>query len=393
MTLKRRLPLLTLALLVAVAMMGCLGRFPTVNPAPKQPTEQPAVPPEAIQPPQATPLPPGKLPTLEDVIVSVTKAASPGVVNISSTVVGTDLFLQPFNEQATGSGFVLDLQGHIVTNNHVVEDSEKLEVTFADGSTAEGKLVGRDPANDLAVVMVVVPGGTLSPLKLGDSSTVQVGQLAIAIGSPFRLQGTVTTGVVSSLGRDLRAGNGRIIGGVIQTDAAINPGNSGGPLLNSSGEVIGVNSAIFSPSGANVGIGFAIPVNTVKRWVPELIAKGKASHPFLGITGQTITPDLAKSLSLPVQEGVLLAQVSTGTPAARAGLKGGDRQSRVGNVRVVTGGDIITAIDGVKLKRIEDLTHYLDTKTKVGDQVSLNVVRGNQTLTVSITLAERPSES
>ena len=393
MTLKRRLPLLTLALLVAVAMMGCLGRFPTVNPAPKQPTEQPAVPPEAIQPPQATPLPPGKLATLEDVIVSVTKAASPGVVNISSTVVGTDLFLQPFNEQATGSGFVLDLQGHIVTNNHVVEDSEKLEVTFADGSTAEGKLVGRDPANDLAVVMVVVPGGTLSPLKLGDSSTVQVGQLAIAIGSPFRLQGTVTTGVVSSLGRDLRAGNGRIIGGVIQTDAAINPGNSGGPLLNSSGEVIGVNSAIFSPSGANVGIGFAIPVNTVKRWVPELIAKGKASHPFLGITGQTITPDLAKSLSLPVQEGVLLAQVSTGTPAARAGLKGGDRQSRVGNVRVVTGGDIITAIDGVKLKRIEDLTHYLDTKTKVGDQVSLNVVRGNQTLTVSITLAERPSES
>ena len=393
MTLKRRLPLLTLALLVAVAMMACLGRFPTVSPAPKQPTEQPAVPPEAIQPPQATPLPPGKLATLEDVIVSVTKAASPGVVNISSTVVGTDLFLQPFNEQATGSGFVLDLQGHIVTNNHVVEDSEKLEVTFADGSTAEGKLVGRDPANDLAVVMVVVPGGTLSPLKLGDSSTVQVGQLAIAIGSPFRLQGTVTTGVVSSLGRDLRAGNGRIIGGVIQTDAAINPGNSGGPLLNSSGEVIGVNSAIFSPSGANVGIGFAIPVNTVKRWVPELIAKGKASHPFLGITGQTITPDLAKSLSLPVQEGVLLAQVSTGTPAARAGLKGGDRQSRVGNVRVVTGGDIITAIDGVKLKRIEDLTHYLDTKTKVGDQVSLNVVRGNQTLTVSITLAERPSES
>ncbi len=330
---------------------------------------------------------------MEQTVIKVNKEASPGVVNISTTVVATDLFLQSSPGQATGSGFVLDQQGDIVTNNHVVEGAEKLEVTFADGNTAEATLVGRDPSNDLAVIKVDVPSGTLHPLALGDSGTLQVGQMAIAIGSPFRLQGTVTMGVISSLGRDLQATGGRVISGVIQTDAAINPGNSGGPLLDSAGEVIGVNSAIFSPSGGNVGIGFAIPVNTVKRWVPELIAKGTASHPYLGISGQTITPDLAKALGLSVQEGVLLAQVSQGTPAAKAGLRGGDTQSRVGNVRVITGGDIITAINGNKLKKIEDLTSYLDTKTKVGDTVSLAVVRGTQTLAVNVNLAERPAES
>lgn len=384
----RRLLWVILALVVAVAMSGCTARLPLAVPTPTPPPQGPAA--TAQMPEVASPG--GVASSLEETVIRVTREARPGVVNISTTVVGTDIFLQPVPEQATGSGFVIDQQGHIVTNNHVVEDAEKLEVTFADGSTAEAKLVGRDPSNDLAVIKVDVPAGQLRPLKLGDSNTLQVGQLAVAIGSPFRLEGTVTMGVISSLGRDLRARNGRIIGGVIQTDAAINPGNSGGPLLNSAGEVMGVNSAIFSPSGGNVGIGFAIPVNTVKRWVPELIAQGRARHPYLGITGQTITPAVAKALSLSVQEGVLLAQVSPGTPAAKAGLRGGDRQVRVGNVRVSAGGDIVTAIDGTRMKKIEDLTHYLDTQKRVGEQASLTVVRGNQTLTIDVTLAERPPE-
>ncbi len=391
MSRRRFLPLMILVLVLAVALTGRASVLPSAASAPAQTAQGASRQTVAGQIPETT-LPGGLATALEETVIGVNREASSGVVNITTSAVGTDLFLQAAPGEATGSGFVLDQQGNIVTNNHVVENAEKLEVTFADGSTAEAKLVGGDPGNDLAVIKVDVPASVLRPLKLGDSNALQVGQLAIAIGSPFRLQGTVTIGVVSSLGRDLRAGTGRVIGGIIQTDAAINPGNSGGPLLNSSGEVIGVNSAIFSPSGGNVGIGFAIPVNTVKRWVPELIAKGKASHPYLGITGQTITPALAKTLNLSAQEGVLIAQVATGTPAARAGLQGGDSQRLVGNVRVVSGGDIITVIDGNKLRKIEDLTYYLDNKTRVGDQVSLTIVRDNTTLTVEATLAERPQE-
>lgn len=392
---KRALLLLALGLIVAMTLTACMPRLSGITLSPEQgglPTATPATAPApAVELPLLPPT--SELAPFEDAVVRVHQNASLGVVNISTSLVSTDLFLQSSLEQATGSGFVLDQQGHIVTNNHVVENADKLEVTFSDGNTAEARLVGRDPATDLAVIKVDVQNEPLHALKLGDSNNLQVGQLAIAIGSPFRLQGTVTMGVISSLGRDLRAANGRVIGGIIQTDAAINPGNSGGPLLNSAGEVIGVNSAIFSPSGGNVGIGFAIPVSAVKRWVPELISQGRARHPYLGITGQTISSDLAKSLNLSVREGVLLAQVAQGTPAARAGLRGGEKQTRVGNVRVVTGGDIITAIDGTKLKKIEDLTYYLDTKKKVGDEAQLNVVRGDQTMTVTVTLAERPGDS
>ncbi len=390
MNLYRRLPLVILAVVVSLSMIGCLPRIPGAPSVPGEPSK-PSASESTLS--AAAPAAPGPLTSFEDVVIAVNSQASPGVVNISSSSTVTDLFQQNSLQQATGSGFVLDSQGHIVTNDHVVAGANRLTVTFADGSTAEATIVGTDPSNDLAVIRVDVPGGSLHPLKLGDSGTLRVGQMAIAIGSPFRLQGTVTVGVVSSLGRDLQGTNGRVIGGIIQTDAAVNPGNSGGPLLNSSGEVIGVNSAIFSPSGGNVGIGFAVPVNTVKRWVPDLITQGRARHPYLGITGQPIDPQLAKSLGLPVQQGVLLAQVASGTPAAASGLRGGDRQTRVGNVRVVTGGDIITAINGTKLKAIEELTYYLDSKTSVGDKVSLTVVRGNETLTVSVTLAERPAGS
>jgi S1-C subfamily serine protease len=219
----------------------------------------------------------------EQIVINIYKQASPGVVHITSTTVAFDFFFNVIPQQGTGSGFFVDDRGHILTNNHVVEDARRLEVTLSDGQKVRAKLVGRDPQNDLAVLQVTLPRERLHPLKLGDSAQLQVGQMAIAIGNPFGLQRTVTRGVISSLGRDLRVdpsdARSRLMRGIIQTDAAINPGNSGGPLLNSRGEVIGINTAIFSPSGGSVGIGFAVPVNTAKRHLAQLISKGRVAHP------------------------------------------------------------------------------------------------------------------
>ncbi|MFN3477463.1 MAG: S1C family serine protease, partial [Candidatus Methylomirabilales bacterium] len=285
---------------------------------------------------------------------------------------------------------IVSEKGYILTNNHVVEEADRLEITLADKTKVKARLVGRDPHNDLAVLKVDVPKEKLHPLKLGDSSRLQVGQLAIAIGNPFGLDRTITTGVISSLGRTLRAESGRIMRGIIQTDAAINPGNSGGPLLNARGEVIGINTAIFSPTGGSVGIGFAIPIDTAKRFLPELIAKGRVSHPWLGISGMDITPELAKDLDLPAKEGILVAQVYPNSPAARAGLRGGRKPIRIGNTIVSLGGDIITAIDGRKLSSIDDLTTYLDYERKVGDEVKLEVLRDGRSLSIPVRLGELP---
>ena len=255
----------------------------------------------------------------EQVVVNVYRQASPGVVHITSTTLAYDFFFNVVPQQGTGSGFFVDERGHILTNSHVVEDARRLEVTLADGQKVRAKLAGRDPQNDLAVLQVTVPREKLHPLKLGDSAQLQVGQTAIAIGNPFGLQRTVTRGVISSLGRDLRVDpsdpRSRLMRGIIQTDAAINPGNSGGPLLNSRGEVIGINTAIFSPSGGSVGIGFAVPVNTAKRHLPQLISKGRVAHAWLGIAGQSIDGEVAAELRLPVTEGILVAQVFQGGPA------------------------------------------------------------------------------
>ncbi len=332
----------------------------------------------------------------EQVVINAYKQASPGVVNVTSTTLAYDFFFNVIPQQGTGSGFFVDEKGHLLTNSHVVEDAQRLEVTLPDGRKVRAKLVGRDPQNDLAVIRVSVPREKLHPLRLGDSRQLQVGQMAIAIGNPFGLQRTVTRGVISSLGRDLRVDpsdpRSRLIRGIIQTDAAINPGNSGGPLLNSRGEVIGINTAIFSPSGGSVGIGFAVPINTAKRYLPQLIAKGRVAHPWLGITGQSLEADLAAELRLPDKEGILVAQVFQGGPADRAGIKGGRRRVQAANRIVVVGGDIITAIDGVKLKSVDDLTGYLDAQREVGDTVRLDLLRDGRPMSLQVKLGELPDE-
>jgi S1-C subfamily serine protease len=285
---------------------------------------------------------------------------------------------------------VIDDKGLILTNNHVVENAESLEVTLADKSKVPAKLVGRDPQNDLAVIRVQVAREKLTPLRLGDSSELQVGQMAIAIGNPFGLDRTVTRGVVSAVGRSLKSETGRQIRNVIQTDAAINPGNSGGPLLNSRGEVIGVNTAIFTPSGGSVGIGFAVPVNTAKKLLPQLISRGRASHPWLGISGVDVNPTVAKALSLSVKEGVMVAQVAPNGPAARAGLRGSQRRVRVGNYLVTAGGDIILTLDGEKIASVDDLTAFLDEHKKVGDEVRVDLLRDGKPLSLTVRLGELP---
>jgi len=268
----------------------------------------------------------------------------------------------------------------------VVEGAERIEVTLADGTVVPAQVVGADPYNDLAVIQIDVPAEVLHPVELGSSANLRVGQRAIAIGNPFGLDRTLTTGVISSLGRIIES-DGRPLGEMIQTDAAINPGNSGGPLLDSRGRVIGVNTAIRS--GAE-NIGFAVPVDTVKRVVPQLIATGHYEHPWIGILAYAITPRLAQALDLPVDRGLLVAQVYRNSPAQRAGLRGGTSQVRVGNYRVLTGGDIITAINGVPVDSMDSLTVYLESKTQVGDTVELSVIRDGQTMTIQVELEARP---
>lgn len=251
----------------------------------------------------------------------------------------------------------------------------------------------------MAVLQVDVPKEKLKPVAVSDSSALEPGQLAIAIGNPFGLERTVTTGIVSALGRSLEASNGRLMTNIIQTDTAINPGNSGGPLLNSRGQVIGVNTALFNPTGANfsIGVGFAIPVDAVKRIVPQLIAKGRASHPWLGISGLPITPDLARRLKqngvdLGVERGVLLVEVIPNQVAARAGLRGGSRQVQLGNRALPIGGDVITAIDDAPIKDLESLITYLEARTQVGQTVTITLRRDGREQRVQVTLGERPQE-
>ena len=326
----------------------------------------------------------------EEIVIGVHRAAGPGVVFVTSTVLNQDFFFRVMPERGTGSGFIIDDRGYILTNSHVVENADTLEVTLADKSKVPAKLVGRDSNSDIAVIKISVPKEKLSPLKLGDSSQLQVGQLAIAIGNPFGLERTVTKGVVSAVGRTLKSETGRQIRNVIQTDAAINPGNSGGPLLNSRGEVIGINTAMFTPSGGSVGIGFAVPINTAKALLPQLLARGRASHPWLGISGLDITPNVARTLSLPASEGVLIAQVTPNGPAAKAGLRGSQRRMRVGNVMVGVGGDIITSLDGEKIASVDDLTAFLDERKKAGDEVRAEVLRDGKPMAVMIRLGELP---
>lgn len=321
--------------------------------------------------------------------ISVYKERSVGVVNITSTAIGYDYFYNPVPTSGTGSGIIIDKKGHIVTNNHVIRAAQRLEVTLSDGSKWLANLVGTDPKNDIAVISIEAPAEKLSPVPFGDSSSLEVGQKVLAIGNPFGLQGTLTTGIISSLARTLRTEEGVTMENIIQTDAAINPGNSGGPLLNPTGELIGVNTAIFSPSGGNVGIGFAVPVNVLKKVVPQLVTKGYVSHPWFGVTVQTLIPEIAAALGLKPKKGAIVVQVVAGGPADKAGIIGGQRSVRVGNTIVVVGGDIIVEMDGKPVEESQQLIRDISEK-EAGEKVSFGVVRQGKRLDITATLGEIP---
>ncbi len=306
--------------------------------------------------------------------------------------------------EALGSGFVWDKQGDIVTNNHVVNGATSISVTFADGTTADAKVVGTDPNADLAVIKVNVPADELQPVQLGDSTQVKVGQIAIAIGNPFGFSGSMSEGIVSGLSRTIPADNSNnsnnsagtgatySIPDIIQTDAAINPGNSGGVLVDDQGHVIGVTAAMESSSGSSSGVGFVIPSAIVEKVVPSLIQTGKYDHPYLGLSGTTLTPDLAQAMNLKSsQKGVLVTDVVNGGPAAKAGLQPSNQAATVSGQQVNVGGDVITAVNGQPVNQFEDLMSYLFSQTQPGQTVTLTILRGGPQQSVKVTLGIMPT--
>jgi S1-C subfamily serine protease len=299
-------------------------------------------------------------------------------------------------QEGTGSGFVYDLQGHLVTNYHVVEDADEVIVTLDNDKAFDATVVGTDPINDLAVLRIEAGKDLPAPLPMADSDTLLVGQFVVAIGNPFGLDQTLTTGVISALGRVIESPqDNRFIGEAIQTDAAINPGNSGGPMLDLRGRVIGVNAQILSPSGANSGIGFAISSNTVRRVVPELIEQGSYAHPWLGVQLLTLPPTGIESLrdagrDVPEGAGILIVEAVDGGPADLAGLQGASNFAQIDGAQVPLDGDILLAVDGQAVRTFEDLTVYLETRTMAGDTVALTVFRAGVELTLSVTLGELP---
>jgi S1-C subfamily serine protease len=300
---------------------------------------------------------------------------------------------QRFSRQGEGSGFVWDEQGHIVTNNHVVAGAGRVTVVFSDGSEAQAQVVGTDPDSDLAVLKVELPAERLKPVRLGDDAELNVGMLAVAIGNPFGQAFTMTSGIVSALGRTIGSGSSAFsIPKAIQIDTAINPGNSGGPLLDRLGRVIGINSQIISRSGGSAGVGFAIPVSIARRVVPELIAGGKYEYAYLGIQGASLRPPLARANGLPEDtRGVLVATVVEGGPADNAGLRHAGETAQTDTGALPVGGDIITSIDGTQVKTMADLIVYLVENTRPGDPVTLGLIRkGDQSVNVDVTLSSRP---
>ena len=422
---KRTISVSIIAMLAMLILTACgsVG-LPNISFAPAQ---QATNPPAVSAPVQTTPAPaqpvvpsgPGGdlLSAYQGTLENIYKTVSPSVVNIqvveqvaasgldSNSIPGFPFFGLPQGQDqqpqqqfqsALGSGFVWDQQGHIVTNNHVVSGATKIEVTFSDGTTVPATLVGADPDSDLAVLKVDVSADRLQPVTLADSKSIQVGQLAIAIGNPFGLEGSMTTGIISALGRSLPAdetsAQSYTIPDIIQTDAPINPGNSGGILVDAQGQVLGVTSAIESPVRANAGVGFAIPSAIVKNVVPALIQDGKYVHSWLGISGTSLTPDLAKAMNLDIaQRGALVEEVLPNSPAEKAGLRGSNQQTTIDGQNVNVGGDVITAIDNRQVLQMDDVIAYLAGDTKVGQKVTLNILRDGKQQNVDVTLAARPS--
>jgi S1-C subfamily serine protease len=289
-----------------------------------------------------------------------------------------------------GSGFVYNIEGYIITNNHVIEGATSMQVTFIDGNITAATVVGTDPYSDLAIIKVNISPEQLHPVLLGNSSNLVVGESIIAIGSPFGLSDSMTSGIVSALGRELSATGGYTIIDVIQVDAAINPGNSGGPLVNMYGEVVGVNSAIVSQTGEFSGVGFAIPSDTVKREIPSLIANGDYVHPYLGISGLDVNLAIAERLGLNKVQGFLIMTIVEDGPAEEAGLRGGTETVTIDGQQIRIGGDIIIGVDNINVRKINDLVVYLERNKRPNDTISLKVIRNQIETTVKLTLGERP---
>jgi len=388
---KRSFPLVFLLVVLAFTALSCRVSLPGRLQQSEAPTLTPTLRVERV--PQENGQPPQSLPNLVDqqnTLVNLYERVNPGVVSIRVYTTGGG---------GQGSGFVYDTEGHIITNYHVVQDAEDLEVSFPSGLKVHGKVVGTDLDSDLAVVKVEVPSSELTPLPLGDGESLKVGQTVVAIGNPFGLAGTMTAGIISAKGRTLESlreapgGNYFSSGAIIQTDAAINPGNSGGPLIDLDGNVVGINRAIVANNAfgesTNSGVGFAVNVDIVKRVVPELIKNGKYSYPYLGVTSQEeITLLMAEELGLPQATGAYVLQVTPGSPADKAGIRAGTRPTSVAGL--YAGGDLIVAVDGQEVRVFGDLLTYLMTKKSPGDTIVLTILRENQRKEVSVTLGERP---
>jgi S1-C subfamily serine protease len=340
---------------------------------------------------------PGLAPASGDAmsVNEIYERASSGVVRINASDNSTSSSTSPFGQNAAlGSGFVIDKSGHIVTNYHVVRDAGRVTVSFSNRDTVQAEVVGTDPSTDLAVLRVETAASALTPLSMGNSDAVRVGDPVVAIGNPFGLDRTVTAGIVSALQRLIQAPNRFTIDHVIQTDAPINPGNSGGPLLNARGQVIGVNTQIETGTGSsatgNVGIGFAVPSNTVKDVVAQILRTGRVDHAYLGISGQPLTEDVAERYNLPVEAGVLVGSVTDDSGADKAGIQGGKTEVVVAGVSYTLGGDIIVAFEGKKISSVEELRDAISGK-KPGDKVSLVIYRDASRTSVTVTLGRQPA--
>jgi len=301
----------------------------------------------------------------EQINIEIYERLSQGVVNVTSTTLELNFWFNVIPQQGVGSGVVIDNEGRIVTNFHVIKNADRLQVTLFDNSTYEAKILGQDPFNDLAVLQIDSPAEKLYPIELGSSDDLKVGQKVLAIGNPFGLERTLTTGIISSLARSLKTDYG-VVENVIQSDAAINPGNSGGALLNTSGELIGINTAIYSRTGESAGIGFAVPVNILNRVVPDLVEHGRVLRPWFGVHGRALSPRLAQVLKLSVERGFLVEQVERGSTAARAGIRGGNRRVLLRTFSVIIGGDVLVELDGEAVDSKEDIVRILESKRPGG---------------------------
>jgi S1-C subfamily serine protease len=380
---SRRARIILAALVLLLGAFWAGARF-----GPRQPTQVEALPLGAAATAKSIAERDAALTEDEAINVRIYRQVSPAVANILTKATEYDFFMDPVPVEGAGSGFVIDARGYILTNFHVVEGAQSIEVVLGDQSRYPAKFIGADQRNDVALVKIEPKGKNLVALPLGDSAAIQVGQKVLAIGNPFGFQSTLTTGVVSALGRTVQTSQTTFIDEAIQTDAAINRGNSGGPLINSHGQVIGINSAIYTPTGTTAGIGFAIPINTAKNIANDLMTDGRVHRAFLGVETWPVGTWLSEALDLPVKEGLLVERVTKGGPAAAAGIRGGDRVAQAGMRRIFIGGDVITAIDNQKVASQLDVNLALNHK-RPGDTVNVTLYRGGKKIDIPVKLGER----